>query len=309
MNTGTNAADSAALREQVADQVRHLEGDRERRRRRRSCRSSSRTRFRAPGPRPARRRWRSRRSPCCARHASPTAALPERARVCRSSPSCAGTSMPRRRAPTRPRGSSAPGTDKAAIVRRSAARPGSFSARASGFQSWPTSTPRRSASSAPSASAWRTAATPRRSRPTSAVSRRRCESGDAPRADAEHRELCSTIDKAVKRGALHQNTGAHKKSRAARLRAGARRRLLARRRSVLQLGDRARSRAARCVSSLERPPTGERAASAEQQRAAARVELQVGQHAERRAQALGVGCGRRRRRSARPPAPACAGRA
>jgi len=35
----------------------------------------------------------------------------------------------------------------------------------------------------------------------------------------EHRELVSTIDKAVKRGALHRNTGARKKSRAARLRA------------------------------------------------------------------------------------------
>jgi small subunit ribosomal protein S20 len=45
------------------------------------------------------------------------------------------------------------------------------------------------------------------------------ESGDAPAADAEHLRLQSTIDKAVKRGALHRNTGAHKKSRAARLRA------------------------------------------------------------------------------------------
>ena len=35
-----------------------------------------------------------------------------------------------------------------------------------------------------------------------------------------HRELVSTIDKAVKRGALHRNTGARKKSRAARVRAG-----------------------------------------------------------------------------------------
>jgi small subunit ribosomal protein S20 len=39
-------------------------------------------------------------------------------------------------------------------------------------------------------------------------------------AAAEHRELVSTIDKAVKRGALHRNTGARKKSRAARLLAG-----------------------------------------------------------------------------------------
>jgi small subunit ribosomal protein S20 len=45
------------------------------------------------------------------------------------------------------------------------------------------------------------------------------ESGDEPAAEATHRELVSTIDKAVKRGALHRNTGAHKKSRAARIRA------------------------------------------------------------------------------------------
>jgi small subunit ribosomal protein S20 len=46
------------------------------------------------------------------------------------------------------------------------------------------------------------------------------EAGDAVTADAEHLQLVSTIDKAVKRGALHRNTGARKKSRAARLRAG-----------------------------------------------------------------------------------------
>jgi small subunit ribosomal protein S20 len=46
------------------------------------------------------------------------------------------------------------------------------------------------------------------------------KSGDAPAADAEHVRLQRTIDKAVKRGALHRNTGARKKSRAARLRAG-----------------------------------------------------------------------------------------
>ena len=40
-------------------------------------------------------------------------------------------------------------------------------------------------------------------------------------ADAEHRTLVRTIDKAVKRGALHRNNGARKKSRAARLRRGA----------------------------------------------------------------------------------------
>jgi small subunit ribosomal protein S20 len=44
--------------------------------------------------------------------------------------------------------------------------------------------------------------------------------GDDAQADAEHLALVSLIDKGVKRGALHRNTGARKKSRAARLRAG-----------------------------------------------------------------------------------------
>jgi small subunit ribosomal protein S20 len=43
------------------------------------------------------------------------------------------------------------------------------------------------------------------------------DGGDEPAAEAAHRDLVSTIDKAVKRGALHRNTGAHRKSRAARL--------------------------------------------------------------------------------------------
>jgi small subunit ribosomal protein S20 len=45
-------------------------------------------------------------------------------------------------------------------------------------------------------------------------------SGDDATADAEHLTLVRTIDKAIKRGAMHRNTGARKKSRAARLRAG-----------------------------------------------------------------------------------------
>ncbi len=44
--------------------------------------------------------------------------------------------------------------------------------------------------------------------------------GDAALADVEQRELDSTIDRAVKRGALHRNNGARKKSRAAQIRAG-----------------------------------------------------------------------------------------
>jgi small subunit ribosomal protein S20 len=42
--------------------------------------------------------------------------------------------------------------------------------------------------------------------------------GDETAVEAEHRELVSTIDKAVKHGALHRNNGARKKSRAAKLR-------------------------------------------------------------------------------------------
>jgi small subunit ribosomal protein S20 len=45
--------------------------------------------------------------------------------------------------------------------------------------------------------------------------------GESETADTEHRVLVRTIDKAVKRGALHRNNGARKKSRAARLRRSA----------------------------------------------------------------------------------------
>jgi len=42
------------------------------------------------------------------------------------------------------------------------------------------------------------------------------EGGEKDAADVTHRELVSTIDKAVKRGAMHKHTGARRKSRAAR---------------------------------------------------------------------------------------------
>jgi small subunit ribosomal protein S20 len=45
--------------------------------------------------------------------------------------------------------------------------------------------------------------------------------GDEAQIGAEHRQLISLIDKAVKRGALHANTGGRKKARAERLRRGA----------------------------------------------------------------------------------------
>lgn len=42
--------------------------------------------------------------------------------------------------------------------------------------------------------------------------------GDDAAADAEHKALISRVDKAVQKGALHRNTGARKKARAAKLR-------------------------------------------------------------------------------------------
>jgi small subunit ribosomal protein S20 len=42
-------------------------------------------------------------------------------------------------------------------------------------------------------------------------------SGDVELVTSEHRTLVSKIDKAVKTGALHANTGARRKSRAARV--------------------------------------------------------------------------------------------
>jgi len=46
------------------------------------------------------------------------------------------------------------------------------------------------------------------------------QGGDSAAIEAEHRELVSRIDKAVQKGAMHKNTAARKKSRAARVAAG-----------------------------------------------------------------------------------------
>ena len=43
------------------------------------------------------------------------------------------------------------------------------------------------------------------------------ESGDGSAVEAEHRELVSRIDRAARTGALHRNTAARKKARAARI--------------------------------------------------------------------------------------------
>jgi len=46
------------------------------------------------------------------------------------------------------------------------------------------------------------------------------ENGDAGKVEIEHRALVSKIDKAIQKGAMHKNTGARKKSKAARLASG-----------------------------------------------------------------------------------------
>lgn len=43
------------------------------------------------------------------------------------------------------------------------------------------------------------------------------EGGDATAIAAEHKALVSRIDKAIQKGAMHKNTGARKKSKAARI--------------------------------------------------------------------------------------------
>lgn len=45
--------------------------------------------------------------------------------------------------------------------------------------------------------------------------------GESDKADVEHRELVSYIDRAVKTGAIHRNNGARKKAQAFRLRSNA----------------------------------------------------------------------------------------
>jgi small subunit ribosomal protein S20 len=47
------------------------------------------------------------------------------------------------------------------------------------------------------------------------------EGGDASTIGSEERDLVSKIDKAVQKGAMHKNTGARKKSKAARIAASA----------------------------------------------------------------------------------------
>ena len=47
------------------------------------------------------------------------------------------------------------------------------------------------------------------------------EGGDATAIETEHRALISRIDKSIQKGAMHKNTGARKKAKAARIASGA----------------------------------------------------------------------------------------
>ena len=193
--------------EQAADEVRDLEGDRERREGARS-RSSSRRRPRAPARRCARARCAIEKIAVLRAAARPA---PARASSGGSRPSARAGALavgrrPRGRCYRRSRGfvsGPAAGGKRAWPLHCVAA-------------SWPTFTHRRSGSCAPSVSAWRTAATRRRSRRTSGASRPRSRAATPTRPDRAPRAV-SPIDKAVKSGALHRNTGARKKSRAARM--------------------------------------------------------------------------------------------
>ncbi len=183
--------------EQVGDQVGHLEGERERRRRPLRAEEARRDDF-AQQP----------------DHARDAGGDREDRRVAGD----AAATRRRRDGRLLRRGFSGLRQGRYSTALRGA--PEQFDFRASRSFPWPTSTHRRSASCAPSASVSRTAATPRRSRRYFRRLESLVEDGDDAAADTTHRELVSTIDKAVKRGALHRNTGARKKSRAARLRAG-----------------------------------------------------------------------------------------
>jgi small subunit ribosomal protein S20 len=122
-----------------------------------------------------------------------------------------------------PTGSSA-GTwavaDKAAIVRRSAARPGHFPCGLRQLIMANIHSQKKRILRSE-----RERLENRRYTSTIKTYFRRLESfigaGEQESATSAHRELSSMIDKAVKRGAMHRNTGARKKSRAARLLAGA----------------------------------------------------------------------------------------
>ena len=195
---------------------------------------------------------------------------------------------------------------------------GRFVPRAAAASTWPTSIHRRSGSCAPSASALENRLY------TSAIktllpppARRRARAATQRPPRPTHRELVSTIDKAVKRGALHRNTGARKKSRAARISrrvlsyaAPAARRL---RRSSLAPRTRPpasprspRSRAARACPRPAPPSARARRRSGAPPRESSSRSASA---PSARAQPLGIAAGHVRDEAARRRARACAARA
>ena len=182
------------IREQVAEQVRDVERDRER------------------GRRPARAEV-ARREDLSQHPGDP--GDPGRDREDRGvSGYRTATAWRCRGGPASPESTAEPA--KAAIVRRCAAMPDGGPALHS---RWRTSSHRRSGFYADERERLENR------RYTSAIKtytrelREKVAARRARRADATLRTLTSTIDKAVKRGALHRNTGARKKSLAARIRA------------------------------------------------------------------------------------------
>ena len=115
--------------------------------------------------------------------------------------------------------------------------------------------------------------------------------GDAEKVATEHRTLVSLIDKAVKTGALHRNTGARKKSRAARIVRAA----------ATSSPPRPRSTGYAVIAPIARSASVS-ASSAEPPRS---VELEVGERGDRAPQRRGVGArdvgDERRRRLRRHP--------
>ena len=130
------------------------------------------------------------------------------------------------------------------------------------------------------------------------------QSGDAPAAEAEHR-ACSA--RSTRPSSAVPCTATRAPTRSPAPHAPARRPLTRAQAAIviaLDRSQRERDPSLAAPSARRSAPSGQR-----QHGAAARVELELGQHAQRPAQALGVGAGDLGQRAARPRAPACAGRA
>ena len=177
VKTGTKARGQRGVGHERAQQVRDLERDREGRERDRSCRSSSTATISRTGPA-------IRERPVAIEKIAVLTAIRRAGAGRLGRPS--GRAIVR--APPRP--------DRGVLT------------------SWPTSTHRRSASSAPSASGSRIAATRRDQDVLPPPRGRRRPAATTTPPTPSTASWSALIDKAVKRGALHRNNGARKKSRA-----------------------------------------------------------------------------------------------